>query len=191
MSIKLIVGLGNPGSQYKQTRHNVGLWFLTELIAQNSTINFKLEKKFKGEIAKTIIADKECILFFPTTFMNCSGEAIKAIATFYKIAPEEILIIHDDLDLPVGTIKFKKGGGHGGHNGLRNIIDHLHTKEFYRLRIGINHPGNRDLVVDYVLNKPSADDKLSILRAIDRGITLLPEIVRDEINKVMQELHTE
>ncbi|MDU1535460.1 MAG: aminoacyl-tRNA hydrolase, partial [Neisseria sp.] len=154
--IKMIVGLGNPGGEYEQTRHNAGFWFLDEL-AWQWKVSFKEEKKFFGEVARANLPDGDVWLLKPMTFMNRSGQSVAALAQFYKIKPEEILVVHDELDIPCGRIKFKLGGGNGGHNGLKDIQARLGTPDYYRLRLGIDHPGDRNLVVAYVLNKPSAE----------------------------------
>ena len=185
MAIKLIVGLCNPGSAYEKTRHNAGEW-AAHAIAEAYHANFKQEKKFHGQIA---IVDHTLVLL-PNTYMNCSGQAVLAAKQFYKLKPSEILVLHDELDLPPGIVKFKSNGGHGGHNGLRDIINKLNTKDFYRLRIGIGHPGHRDLVHNYVLGKPTTGDKISILRAIDRAVETLPQIISGEFEKAMHQLHS-
>ena len=152
--IKLIVGLGNPGDKYTDTRHNTGEW-LIERLARRFNVSLNPEIKFFGKTARTLVNGKEVRLLVPTTFMNLSGKAVGALASFYRIKPEEILVIHDELDLLPGTAKLKQGGGHGGHNGLKDIVAQLgNNNNFYRLRIGIGHPGHRDLVAGYVLNKP-------------------------------------
>ena len=150
-TIKLIVGLGNPGPQYSQTRHNAGAWFVGAL-SRDYNIPLNLETKFFGHSGRGLIDGKDCRLLIPNTFMNLSGKAVGALATFYKILPDEILVAHDELDIDPGLVKLKKSGGHGGHNGLRDIISALgNNKNFYRLRIGIGHPGNAKLVSNYVL----------------------------------------
>lgn len=188
--IKLIVGLGNPGSQYTDNRHNVGKWFVQEL-ADRQGIALKTAPKFKGLVCQINIDNHNCWLLAPLTYMNCSGEAVKVLASFYKIPVESILVVYDELDFSPGVIRLKQDGGHGGHNGLRNITDHLHSNNFYRLRIGIGHPGNKNVVADYVLNRPSRDEQLDIITAIDRGISVLPNIVSGDIEKAMNVLHGE
>ncbi|ABS77937.1 aminoacyl-tRNA hydrolase [Coxiella burnetii] len=183
--VKLIAGLGNPGDQYARTRHNVGAWFL-ETLAQQRNQSLAKENKFHGFVAKC----NDYWLLKPTTFMNESGQAVAALARFYKIKPSEILIAHDELDFPAGDIRLKEGGGHGGHNGLRNIIQHLGSSDFYRLRIGINHPGHKDRVTPYVLSPPSENDRIAILAAIEKGLRLIPELVQGDFQKVMRELHS-
>jgi PTH1 family peptidyl-tRNA hydrolase len=190
MSIKLIVGLGNPGPEYAKTRHNVGFWFV-ETLCEQERQSLQPQSKFKGLIAELSIKSHPCRVLEPTTYMNRSGESILALAQFYKIKPDEILVVHDDLDLPVGSARLKLDGGHGGHNGLRDIISRLGTKEFYRLRLGIGHPGNRDDVHDYVLQRPSVADRASLLEAIDKSLIALPDIVAGLNDKAMNYLHTD
>jgi PTH1 family peptidyl-tRNA hydrolase len=187
--IQLIVGLGNPGPEYAATRHNVGYW-LIEQLCEASRAALSLESKFKGCVAQINIGKQPCRILQPTTYMNLSGESVLAVAKFYKIAPEEILVVHDELDLPPGTARLKMDGGHGGHNGLRDIISRLGTKAFYRLRIGIGHPGNRDDVVDFVLRRPSISDRRDILDAIEHSLIVLPEVVSGNMEKAMNKLHT-
>ncbi len=188
--IQLIVGLGNPGSDYEKTRHNAGVWFVDE-VARKFKVSLRPESKFKGLTGHFSNADnQQCRLLVPTTFMNHSGYAIQAIASFYKLPVEAILVAHDELDLPAGTIRLKQGGGHGGHNGLRDTINQLASKEFFRLRIGINHPGHKDKVVDYVLGRPSKDDSEKITQSIHDAIKILPEILVGEMQKAMKHLHS-
>ncbi len=187
--IKLIVGLGNPGSDYDKTRHNAGFWFVDELVRQNSA-HLKPELKFHGISGKILIASHEVWLLQPTTYMNNSGQAVNSLSRYYKIASEEILVVHDELDLQPGTVRLKKGGGHGGHNGLRDIISHLGSKEFYRLRLGIGHPGNARDVSDYVLKTPSKSDKAQIEMCIDDALREIKDIVNGEFAAVMNSLHT-
>ena len=179
LKIKLIVGLGNPGQEYEQTRHNVGFWLLDEL-AWKWKVNFKDEKKFYGEVARATTPDGDVWLLKPMTFMNRSGQAVAALAQFYKIKPEEILVVHDELDIPCGRIKFKLGGGNGGHNGLKDIQARLGTPNFYRLRLGIDHPGDRNLVIGYVLNKPSAEHRQQIDDSIAKSLQGLPAVLNGE-----------
>jgi peptidyl-tRNA hydrolase, PTH1 family len=189
MPIKLIVGLGNPGSEYAKTRHNAGFWWIDELCA-NERVSLKAEKKFHGDAARLSAAGHELWLLQPMTFMNVSGRAVQALATFYKIAPQEVLVIHDELDLPPGTVKMKHGGGHGGHNGLKDIVAHLGTPDFWRLRIGIGHPGNRDAVLGYVLQAPRAEDRQAIEESITRSLQIFPQILRGDLQAAMLKLHT-
>ena len=155
--IRLVVGLGNPGKDYSSTRHNAGFWWV-ENLASIRHAQLKPENKFYGLAGRTTQGGNELWLLEPQTYMNASGRAVAALARFYKITPEEILVVHDELDLPPGEVKLKKGGGHGGHNGLRDIISQLGTTDFWRLRLGIGHPGDKAAVVDYVLNAPRREE---------------------------------
>ncbi|OSI15242.1 aminoacyl-tRNA hydrolase [Neisseria dumasiana] len=187
--IKLIVGLGNPGAEYTHTRHNAGFWLIDELAwAWNARL--KEEKKFFGEVARVTHPEGEIWLLKPNTFMNRSGQAVAALASFYKIKPEEILVVHDELDIPCGRIRFKLGGGNGGHNGLKDIQARLGTPGFYRLRLGIDHPGDRNLVVGYVLNKPSAEDRQAIDDAIAKSIQGLPLVLSGQWEEATRFLHS-
>lgn len=186
MTIKLIVGLANPGSVYHETRHNVGSWFVEALAATHGQ-NLKLEKKFSAKIAKL---SNGVWLLEPTTYMNLSGQAVKAFSHFYKIAPEEILVCHDELDLQPGIVKLKEKGGHGGHNGLRDIINKLGGSQFIRLRFGIGHPGDKSKVQNYVLKAPSQEDKISIITAIDKALNISDELFAGNLQKAMLVLHT-
>lgn len=188
--IKLIVGLQNPGPDYAKTRHNAGAWFLDAMITPYH-LQFKMNKKMHGLVAEFDHDAERCYVLLPLTFMNHSGQSIRALCDFYHIAPQEILVAHDDLDLEVGRIKLKKGGGHGGHNGLRDTIAHLGTPEFHRLRIGIGHPGVKAMVHDYVLAKPSQHDKTQILEAIERAVTILPTVLNGQLERAMNQLHTQ
>jgi len=187
--ILLIVGLGNPGMEYEFTRHNAGAWFV-EKLAQTTSSQLNFNKKFHGATCKINLFDHECHLLIPTTYMNLSGQSVLACAHFYKILPQEILVVHDDVDLPVGTIKLKQGGGHGGHNGLRDIIARLGSNDFVRLRIGIGHPGDKERVTGHVLSKTKKAEKKQIDLAIDNALQVLPKIITGDLAAAMQELHT-
>ena len=188
--IKLIVGLGNPGDKYKDTRHNAGEW-LVERVAQRFNFSLKEESKFFGKTAISVINGQEIRFLVPTTFMNLSGKAVGALATFYRIQPEHILIAHDELDLPPGTVKIKLGGGHGGHNGLRDSIAQLsNNKNFYRLRVGIGHPGDKNLVAAYVLSKPSPTDLTLIDKALEEATDCVEVLLKDGINKATNRLNS-
>ncbi|HHF5565787.1 TPA: aminoacyl-tRNA hydrolase [Haemophilus influenzae] len=188
--IKLIVGLGNPGEKYADTRHNAGEW-LIERLARRFNVSLNPESKFFGKTARTLVNGKEVRLLVPTTFMNLSGKAVGALANFYRIKPEEILVIHDELDLPPGTAKLKQGGGHGGHNGLKDIVAQLgNNNNFYRLRIGIGHPGHRDLVAGYVLNKPSPADRDALEKVLDEATDCVEMIFRDGMVKATNRLNS-
>ena len=188
MSIKLIVGLRNPGAAYEHTRHNAGGWFVAAL-AQHYNVLFKVDKKVHGEFTLIDIQGTSCKALLPLVFMNHSGLSVQAVCQFYRIEPNEILVAHDELDLPVGRVKLKTGGGHGGHNGLRDIISQLGSTDFHRLRVGIGHPGHKDLVLDYVLGKPSQHDRQLILDAIDRGVDVMPSVFASGIAIAMSQLN--
>ena len=188
--IKLIVGLGNPGEKYADTRHNAGEW-LIERLARRFNVSLNPESKFFGKTARTLVNGKEVRLLVPTTFMNLSGKAVGALASFYRIKPEEILVIHDELDLPAGIAKLKQGGGHGGHNGLKDIVAQLgNNNNFYRLRIGIGHPGHRDLVAGYVLNKPSPADRDALEKVLDEATDCVEMIFKDGMIKATNRLNS-
>jgi PTH1 family peptidyl-tRNA hydrolase len=188
--VELIVGLGNPGPKYDRTRHNAGADLVLEF-AKSQHVELKQESKFFGDTAKVSVDNRDVRLLIPSTFMNRSGQSIAALAGFYQIPPAAILIVHDELDLPPGTARFKKGGGHGGHNGLRDTIQRLgNNKEFARLRIGIGHPGNAKQVADYVLKKPSPSDQQLITNSIDDALRALPLAISGQWEKAMHELHT-
>lgn len=188
-TIKLIVGLANPGSEYASTRHNAGAWFIEQL-AQRYNQSLKNETKFFGYTARINVNNQDIRLLIPTTYMNLSGKAVQAMATFYQIKPEEILVAHDELDLNPGNAKFKLGGGHGGHNGLKDIINKLgNNPNFYRLRIGIGHPGDKSKVVGFVLNKPSKSEQNLIDQAIDESVRCTEVLVNQGIEAAMNRLH--
>lgn len=186
--ISLIVGLGNPGPQYEQTRHNVGFWLMNKF-AEKHDVAFKMESKFKGFTASLVVQNHDLKLLLPQTFMNLSGQSVVAFAHFYKIPPEEILVVHDELDFSPGVVRFKKGGSSGGHNGIQNIIELLGDNNFYRLRIGIGKPINKDTLVDYVISKPSRYDTEKIIEAIDDALKVLPKFIMGDIGRATEELH--
>ena len=188
--IRCVIGLGNPGDRYAGTRHNAGFWFVDQLARHYGGI-FRGEAKFFGEVCRIVVGGRECWLFKPMTYMNRSGQAVGAFARFYKLAPEELLVAHDELDLPPGAVKLKKGGGHGGHNGLRDITSALGgDNAFLRLRVGIGHPGHKDAVVDYVLSRPSNDDVQAVLQALERALPRVPELLAGDTQKAMHRLHS-
>ena len=188
--IKLIVGLGNPGDKYADTRHNAGEWLIARL-ARRFDVTLNAENKFSGYVGKTLINSKEIRFLVPMTFMNLSGKAVGALANFYRIKPEEILVLHDELDLPPGSVKLKLGGGHGGHNGLKDIVAALgNNNNFYRLRIGIGHPGHRDLVAGYVLNKPSPSEREALEKALDEATSCVELLFKDGIVKATNRLNS-
>lgn len=187
--IKLIVGLANPGAKYKDTRHNAGEWLINE-IARQFNVSLKEEAKFFGKVAKINAAGREVRLLVPITFMNLSGKAVGALANFYRIKPEEILVAHDELDFPPGVAKIKQGGGHGGHNGLKDIIASLgNSNSFYRVRIGIGHPGSKELVAGYVLGQPSPQDQEKINAAVDEASRCVDVLFKNGVTKATNRLN--
>lgn len=186
--IRLIIGLGNPGQEYAATRHNAGFWLLDHIAAKYA-VELALMSKFFGIYGKFIYQQSDVYLLKPQTYMNLSGKAILAIMNFYKIQPSEILVAHDELDFTCGIVKFKFGGGNGGHNGLKDI-DRVIGKEYWRLRIGIGHPGDRHKVSAYVLNKPNNDDKIEIVNAIERSLSVLEPFMSGETNLAQKQLHS-
>ncbi|PMN71746.1 aminoacyl-tRNA hydrolase [Enterovibrio norvegicus] len=188
--IRLLVGLANPGPEYAKTRHNAGVWVVEEL-ARIHNVQLKEDKKYFGLTARISIGGEDLRLLIPTTFMNLSGKAVAPLAKFFQIKPEEIMVAHDELDLPPGVAKFKKGGGHGGHNGLRDIISKMgNNKEFYRLRIGIGHPGHKDKVAGFVLTKAPANEQSQIEQAVDEAVRCIDILLKDDLAKAQNRLHT-
>jgi PTH1 family peptidyl-tRNA hydrolase len=188
-AIRLIVGLGNPGREYENTRHNAGFWWVDEL-AHAQKLGFKSESKFHGLTARGQLHGHEVLLLKPQTFMNVSGRAVGGLAQFYKIAPAEILVVHDELDLSPGVARLKMGGGHGGHNGLKDIIAQLGTKDFWRLRIGIGHPGDRAEVANYVLNDPRREERELIDEAMQKAQGVANLIIEGKTEAAMLKLHS-
>jgi PTH1 family peptidyl-tRNA hydrolase len=192
MPIRLIVGLGNPGSDYELTRHNAGFW-LVDALASQSGCTLSRESRFNGLAAKARIAGNEVWLLEPQTFMNRSGQSVGMLARFFKIAPDEVLVVHDELDLAPGVAKLKKGGSSGGHNGLKDITAALGTQDYWRLRIGIGHPralGLQQPVVDFVLHRPRKDEQVLIDEAIDRSLLIIPTVCEGKPEAAMLQLHT-
>jgi PTH1 family peptidyl-tRNA hydrolase len=187
--IALIAGLGNPGQQYQDNRHNAGALFLSSLCRQGKT-ELKPDKKFQGLVGSVKLAGAEVRLLFPTTYMNHSGRAVATLASYYKISPEQILVAYDELDLPLGTTRLKFGGGHGGHNGIRDIIACLGTPDFLRLRIGIGHPGSADKVLGHVLGDFSRSEVAVLDQQTDKALAILPLLVEGKNEIAMQQLHT-
>lgn len=187
--LRLIVGLGNPGPEHARTRHNAGFWFVDALAAQAGA-RFGLESKLFGETAKIEIAGRSVWLLKPATYMNLSGKSVVAALRYWKIEPEEMLVAHDELDLPPGVARFKFDGGHGGQNGLRDIVKLLGHSQFHRLRVAIGHPGHKDKVTPWVLGRPGKDDEAAILRAIDDALDALPLAVQGNVMDAMTKLHT-
>lgn len=182
---RLIVGLGNPGSEYEDNRHNLGFWFV-ERLARELRTPLAPQGKFHGRVAR----DGDLWLLQPTTFMNRSGQSVVALARFYKILPDEILVVHDELDLQPGDIRLKCGGGNGGHNGLKDIQAHLTVPDFWRLRLGIGHPGERNEVVSYVLKAPRREELELIDRALDRCLLVWPKLAAGDYEAAQRVLHT-
>ncbi len=189
-AISLVCGLGNPGAQYEATRHNAGLWFL-DALQRVVPLPWRPETRFFGDVADTRVGQQRVRFLKPATFMNECGGAVASVCSYFDIPAEAVLVVHDDLDLPPGTVRVKQGGGHGGHNGLRDIFSKLGSREFIRLRIGVGHPGNSDDVTDWVLRKPSAEDKTAILDAIDRALDEINPMMAGDLEPVMKALHTQ
>lgn len=187
--IKAIIGLGNPGDNYAATRHNAGAW-LVEILAQQAGTELRTEKKFHGLYAKVVLEGHELHLLNPTTFMNRSGAAVAALCQFYKITPGELLVAHDELDIPPGTARYKQGGGHGGHNGLRDIVSALGDKDFNRLRIGIGHPGDSRQVTNYVLGRPGKAELETIGASLNQCLATLPLAISGDWARAMSQLHS-
>jgi len=189
MSIAVIAGLGNPGEKYAATRHNVGVWML-ERLAANAGVMLNADKKMLGYVAQAAIGHTNVRLLRPATYMNQSGQSVRAMLDFYKLGPEQLLVMHDELDLPPGTIRLKKGGGHGGHNGLRDIIAHC-GKDFMRLRIGIGHPGDKSQVTNFVLKPPGKAEQQLIEAALPDAEQAIAVLLADGPEKAMHFLHTD
>jgi len=189
-TLKLIVGLGNPGSQYRYNRHNVGVWFLDAICRQYGG-ELRAEPRFHGDCGRVSIDGRDIRLLFPTTFMNRSGQSVAALCHYFDIEPEQMLVAYDEIDFPVGTTKLKAGGGHGGHNGMRDIISALGgANNFYRLRIGVGHPGDKNKVANYVLSDPGKDDSISIEHDIGQAMKVLPQMVNGQWSQAMLQLHS-
>lgn len=187
--IRLVVGLGNPGPDYAATRHNVGFWFADSLATAHGG-SFRAEGKFHGELCRLTIAGDDLRLLKPSTYMNRSGQSVAAVSRYFDIPPESILIAHDELDLPVGKVRLKQGGGHAGHNGLRDTIGVLGSRDFWRLRIGIDHPGDRGQVIGYVLGRPSQEDGACIRDALDRALKVTQDLLAGRYQAAMSSLHS-
>ena len=187
--IRLIAGLGNPGPDYEQTRHNAGFWWVDEA-ARQLGVSLQMERGHFGLVARANVRGQSVWLVEPQTYMNRSGQAVASVARFFKIAPEEVLVVHDELDLPPGEAKLKKGGGHAGHNGLRDIHAQLGSAEYWRLPLGIGHPGNKAEVANWVLKKPSPDDRIAIAQAMDRSLKALGHLIDGEMDKATALIHT-
>lgn len=186
--LKLIVGLGNPGPEYSMTRHNAGFWFV-DALANNFSLNFSPDKKFQAEVCRYQSGSTDCWLCKPQTYMNDSGAAVQALMNYYKLSIDQVMVVHDEIDLMPGTTRLKKGGGHGGHNGLRDIIQRTGSSEFLRLRIGVGHPGSKDKVVPYVLGRASADEENQIIDSFSLALEKSEQFFQDNLNKLMTELN--
>lgn len=193
MSIRLIVGLGNPGPEYEQTRHNAGFWLVDNLANTLPGCRLQRESKYNAMLAKSIISGNEVWLLEPLTFMNRSGQSVGALARFFKIKPEEVLVVHDELDIAPGVAKLKKGGSSGGHNGLKDITAALGTQDYWRLRLGIGHPRNsqsQQAVADFVLHRPRKEEQPLIDESIDKSLRIIPLVVEGKFDVAMMQLHT-
>ncbi|MDB5753528.1 MAG: peptidyl-tRNA hydrolase [Ramlibacter sp.] len=187
--IKLFVGLGNPGAEYEATRHNAGFWWVDEL-ARELKVNLAYDRGYHGQVARASVHGQVVWLLKPQTFMNLSGKSVVALARFYKIAPQEMLVVHDELDVVPGQAKLKFGGSHAGHNGLRDIHAQLGTGDYWRLRLGIGHPGVKSEVIDWVLKKPLAEQRGAIEECIDRTLKAVPALLAGETEKATLIVHT-
>jgi PTH1 family peptidyl-tRNA hydrolase len=186
--LAIIAGLGNPGPEHRFTRHNAGFWFV-DALAHALGVQFRSHARYHGEVCRVPLDDREVVLLKPQTYMNRSGRSVRALLDYLKVPAGELLVVHDELDLPAGTARFKLGGGHGGHNGLRDTITHC-GPDFWRLRLGIGHPGDKSQVIDYVLQRAAPADEQALLQAIDSALQALPVFVRDGAEKAMHALHS-
>jgi PTH1 family peptidyl-tRNA hydrolase len=187
--IKLFVGLGNPGPEYEATRHNAGFWWI-DALSRELKAPLSLDKNYHGQVARTTLNGQTVWLLKPLTFMNVSGKSVAALAQFFKIAPEEVLVAHDELDIVPGQVKLKFGGSHAGHNGLRDIHAQLGTDDYWRLRIGVGHPGVKAEVINWVLKKPSQEHRVAIEECIDRALKAVPALLAGEMEKATMLIHT-
>ncbi len=188
LAIQLIVGLGNPGREYETSRHNAGFWLVEELSRRHGG-SFRLEPRFRAELARVRLAGSECWLVKPQDYMNNSGRVTQAVAAFYKVSAPAVLVAHDELDLPPGELRLKRGGGAGGHNGLKDLIAHI-GEDFWRLRVGVGHPGSRELVTPWLLGRTSAGEREPVEQALPRGAGIIPVMIEQGAERAMQQLHT-
>jgi len=188
LPVKMIVGLGNPGPEYLMTRHNAGFWFV-DALANKLSLSFSQDKKSQSEICRYQSGSTDCWICKPQTYMNDSGLSVQALCSYYKIPMDQVMVVHDEIDLPPGITRLKEGGGHGGHNGLRDIIQRTGDKDFMRLRIGVGHPGSKDKVVPYVLGRASADEENKILESFSLALEKSDQFFEDNLNKLMTELN--
>ncbi len=186
--LKIIAGLGNPDDKYEQTLHNAGFWFV-DAVARKFGGDFRYDKKFDADIARTRIGGNDVWLLKPQSYMNLSGQPVRGVLDYYRLQPDELLVAHDEIDLPPGTVKLKLGGGHGGHNGIRDVIKHC-GPNFVRLRLGVGHPGEKSKVSGYVLKKGSTDVQSAVERNIDDAIAVLETWMDEGLNAAMKQLHT-
>jgi len=188
LPLRIVVGLGNPGPEHQLTRHNAGFWFV-DLLARRFGGEFRDYRKYSGETARITIGAQDLILLKPTTYMNRSGLAVRQLSDFFKVGPEEILVAHDELDIPVGAVRLKHGGGHGGQNGLRDTIAHM-GDNFWRLRLGVGHPGNKSEVIDYVLTRAPRAEEDMIMGAVSAAADAMPLLIEQGAERVMSKLHS-
>ncbi len=188
LDIKLVVGLGNPGADYVNTRHNAGYWFVDEL-ARRGNGSWTGEKKFHGEVCSVTIGSNALRLLKPNTFMNGSGQSVQALLAYLKLSPQQILVAHDEIDLAIGTVRLKYSGGHGGHNGLRDVSSHL-GKDYYRLRVGVGHPGRPEAVHGYVFKRAPSDEERAIEDAVKDAVDAMPLLLEQGLEKAMTRLHS-
>ena len=187
--IKLFVGLGNPGTEYEATRHNAGFWWV-DALARELKLSLVADRSYHGLLARGNVNGQTVWLLEPQTYMNLSGKSVAALARFFKIAPQDILVVHDELDVPPGQAKLKFGGGHGGHNGLRDIHAQLGTGDYWRLRLGIGHPGDKNQVADWVLKKPAPDEREAIEGCVARTLKAAPQLLAGDMAKATLVVHT-
>lgn len=185
----LIAGLGNPGSQYAKTRHNAGFWLLDALDRQ-APLELRSDRKFHGQVGRLRLAGLDVFCLKPETFMNDSGRSVRAVCDYFDVPVGRVVVAYDDLDLPPGTVRLKRGGGHGGHNGLRSLFAHLGGPGFWRIRIGIGHPGTREAVTPWVLSRAGLEDETAIMDSIERAIAVLPDLLQERPERAMQSLHS-
>jgi PTH1 family peptidyl-tRNA hydrolase len=186
----LIVGLGNPGPKYAETRHNAGFWFLDAVLAKTGA-SLRNQARMGAETVRTVLEDQDCVLARPTRFMNECGQSVRAVVDFYQVPTQQVLVAYDELDLPPGTVRLKQGGGHGGHNGLRDLFAHLDDPGFLRLRIGIGHPGHKDAVTGYVLGRAPAQVQLILDAQIARAVQVIPLVLAGRFQEAQTALHTD
>ncbi|MEJ2297451.1 MAG: aminoacyl-tRNA hydrolase [Woeseiaceae bacterium] len=188
-AIRIVAGLGNPDEKYERTLHNAGFWFV-DALARKFGGHFRYEKKFDAETCRVKIHGEDVWLIKPQSYMNRSGSPVRGLLDYYRLGPDELLVAHDEIDLPPGTVRLKEGGGHGGHNGIRDVIRHC-GPDFLRLRLGVGHPGEKDQVTNYVLKRGAADVESAVERNIDDAIGVLPELVEGKAGAAMKKLHTQ